>query len=493
MIRAHWAVACGLLAGVAACGGGNVAQKVAQPNAMTANEALDDKKSGGGEAASCLKVGARDTPLVVDMKAMERADLEEVMRRGVGVVSYDCQKIKLLDDCRLAGDYEFLATSKKSEAVQLSSADDVQANLPFSGALLVKAGYGRQSSLDLATVMIGKRTTSVRSAALSDAQGTCAGATHFIRGAYVGAFAMKTGVIGKVEAAATIFSYSGAAKSDSSKKVDNRDGNPDKCDQVAPDAKTPPAECAALLRLELIALAPKKDATKPTDSDELATCPAGTVRGAGGVCTKDAAKPHVCLPDDVADCTAQCEKGDRESCALLGVARLKANQDVPNATKLLDKSCAAGIGIACNGLGVVAAKGIGRSVDFAEAMKHYLHACELGYVRACYNVGSAYAEGQGVPKDKAKAEPIYERACAGGFGLACMNLGVLITDKTGAARDMGRVTKLFERACYGGEGQACANLAVAYSKGDGVKQDAAKAKELAQRACQNGHAPSCGR
>ena len=498
-----WGLVGATAAAVTACGsGGNVASKIAQPNAMTANEAMDEKKGGGGAAGaggeggalSCMKVGSRDTPLIVDMKAMERADLEEAMSRGVGVVAYDCNKIKLLTECKLRGDYAFLATSKKSEAVQFASADEVQANLPFSGTFLVKAGYGRQSSLDLATVMIGKRTTSVRQAAMADAQGTCDGATHFIRGAYVGAFAIKTGTIGKVEASATIFGAGGSAKSDSSKKIDNRDGNPDKCEQVAPDAKAAPAECAALLRLELIALSSEKAASKPSEppADEPATCPAGTLRGAGGVCTKDASKPHVCLPDDVGDCTAQCEKGNSESCANLGVARLKANQDIPNATKLLEKACAAGVGIGCNGLGVVAAKGMGRAPDFAEAMKQYLHACELGYIRACYNVAWAHAEGQGVAKDKDKAEPIYDRACAGGMGLACMNLGVILMDKKGAGRDTARAAKLFDRACNGGEGQACANLAVAYSNGDGVKKDDAKAKELAERACREGHKPSCG-
>jgi TPR repeat protein len=494
MTRTPWLVASGLLAGLSACGGGNLAEKVAQPKAMTANEALDGKASGPG---ACLQVGARDTPLVVDLKAMDRADLEQVMHRGVGVVAYDCKKLKLLDDCRLTGDYEFIATSKKSEAVQFASADEVQANLPFSASLLVKAGYGRQSSLDLATVMIGKRTATTRTAAVADAKGSCEGATHFIRGAYVGAFAMKTGVIGKVEAAATIFGYSGSGKSDSSKKVENRDGNPEKCEQVALDAKAPPAECSALLRLELVALATQTTAStpaKPSDPapEELATCPSGTSRGAGGVCIKDSSKPHACAATDLADCTAQCEKGNSESCATLGVERLKANQDVANATKLLERSCAAGVGLGCNGLGVVAAKGIGRTADFAEALKSYSRACDLGYVRACYNVASAHAEGQGVPADKAKAEPIYARACAGGMGLACMNLGVLLTDKAGAARDMARAVTLFERACWGGEGQACANAAIAFNKGDGVKQDAAKAKELAQRACQSGHAPSCG-
>jgi hypothetical protein len=472
------------------CGGGNLAEQVAQPEAMTAKEALNERQSGD---SSCLKVGARDTPLIVDVKASERADLEEAMGRGVGIVGYDCNRIKLLHDCRLPGDYGFVGVSLKKEAVQLASADEVKANLPFSASLLVEAGYGRQSSLDLATIMIGKRTTSVRQAALGEATGTCQGATHFIRGAYVGAFAMRTGTIGKVESAATILGMGGSLKSDSSKNVDNRDGDPARCEQASPDAKAPPNGCAALLRLELIALSPEKakPAAAEQPPEEPATCPAGTVR-AGGMCTKDTARPHVCLPDDVADCTAQCDRGDRESCANLAVQRLKSGQDVPGAVKLLEKACAAGAAKGCNGLGVVAAKGMQGGVDFAAAMTHYLRACELGYMRACYNVAWSHHQGQGVPRDASKAEPLYRRACDGGEGLACMNLGVVIAEKAGAAREMAQAVKLFERACYGGEAQGCANLAVAYSKGDGVGKDEAKAKELAARACREGHQPSCG-
>src|SRR5687767_11385080 len=127
-----------VLVGLAACGGGNLAQQVAQPKAMTANEAMNEKPGAPGDT-SCLKVGARDTPRIVDMKGMERADLEEVMRRGVGVVAYDCNKIKLLPDCNLPGDYGFVGVSMKKEAVQIASADEIKANLPFSAALLVKA------------------------------------------------------------------------------------------------------------------------------------------------------------------------------------------------------------------------------------------------------------------------------------------------------------------------------------------------------------------
>lgn len=421
---------------------------------MTANEAI-------GEAGECVEVGARDTPLVVDMKAMQRADLEEVMQRGVAVVRYSCNELTLLPDCEIPGDYGFLAVSKKEESVQLATADEVRANLPVSGDVLVSAGYGAESSIDLATVMIGKRTTSVRSAGSGDAAGSCDSATHFIRGAYVGAFAVKTGTIGQVEAAASVFKYGFEGASSSEKKVDRKDGSPASCEQVSLDSPTPPADCSALLRLELIALKPGKTAAggaAEPPPEEAATCPAGMVR-VGDFCSNDTSKPHECDPEDAADCAKQCDNGDAVSCAHLGVLRVKTN-DVAGAQPLLQKACDAGVGRGCNGLGVIATKGLAGPPDPTTGVKLYQRACELGYANACHNVAFQLEQGQGVPKDVPTAMKIYERGCDGGNPVSCHNLGVLL-HKT----DAKRAAELYTRGCQGGYSASCGNLNVLRSGG----------------------------
>lgn len=489
-----------LLLCLTACGGMPTPAEMVEPEPMTAADALEEPGADPENPLACREVGARDTPLIVDMKAMDRADIEEVMQGGVGVVAYDCKTIKLLPDCQLGGDYGFIAISKKEETVQLAKADDVAVNLPFSGAALVKAGYGRESSINLATVLVGKHRTTVRRASKQELQGQCSGATHYIRGAYAGAFAMKTGTIGKMEAAVDIFGVGASGDSSSSKKVDKKDGDPKACEQIERDAEAPPAECGALLRLELVALsneapkpAPAAPAGQPPTPPEEPppTCPEGMVF-TGMACMADTGQAHECNPEDAADCRAQCDKGHMLSCAHLGVLHFKGQgvaRDAAKGRELMDKACAAGVGKGCNGLGVVAAKGLMGAPDLTKALEHYNQACQLGYMRACHNVGYVYEVGQGVPKDEEKAVAIYHRGCNGGLAESCMNLGLMIVKAPGTDHAQG--VKLLERACYGGYGQACANAATGHSKGDGVPKDMEKAKAFAARACQYGYKPSC--
>lgn len=452
--------------------------EVVRPDAMTADQAM-------AEGGSCTEVGARDTPLVVDMKAMQRADLEEVMRSGVAVVHYDCNELTLLVDCKVPGDYGFLAVSKKEESVQMASADDVRANLPVSGDVLVSAGYGSKSSIDLATVMIGKRTTSVRAAGTGDAAGSCDSATHFVRGAYVGAFAVKTGTIGEIEAAASVFKYGFEGASKSEKNVDRRDGDPASCAQVDLDSETPPADCSALLRLELVALA--EGTAVPTSDPQPAseeTCPQGLVR-VGGLCTSDASQPHECSPEDEADCTAQCDNGNALSCAHLGVLKVKAGQ--ADAGKvLLTKACDAGVGRGCNGLGVIATTGLVGAPDPTTGVKRYRQACEQGCVPACHNVAFQLEQGQGVPKDVPQAMAIYKRGCDGGLGNSCHNLGALVQPT-----DAKQAAELYTRGCQGGFAPSCGNLAQLHTDGEGVAKDPARAAALRKQACAGGVKKAC--
>jgi uncharacterized protein len=53
--------------------------------------------------------------------------------------------------------------------------------------------------------MVGKRKTTWANALQQDLRGNCDGATHFVRGATVGAFAMRSGVMGRARSVAELF------------------------------------------------------------------------------------------------------------------------------------------------------------------------------------------------------------------------------------------------------------------------------------------------
>ena len=144
----------------------------------------------------CDSVADFGQPLIVDLKAHERAVYEAVMKDGVAVVSYDCNQLHIIKDCKIDGDYGFVGVSPKEEVVRLDGADEIQLNLPSFGARIA-AEVKRDASLDLGLILIGMRRTTVDAADKKRLKGSgCDKATHFVRGAFVGAFALKQGSSG---------------------------------------------------------------------------------------------------------------------------------------------------------------------------------------------------------------------------------------------------------------------------------------------------------
>lgn len=130
------------------------------------------------------------------------------MKEGVAVVSYSCKGLKVLKDCKVDGKYGFLGMTKKEQVIRLNNADEVKANLPLAGAGIaanIGAEMQRGATLDVAMVMIGKIKTTNASLTKDDLQGECADATHFVKGAIVGAFVMETGTKGSAKTAAQLF------------------------------------------------------------------------------------------------------------------------------------------------------------------------------------------------------------------------------------------------------------------------------------------------
>ncbi len=118
------------------------------------------------------------------------------MKDGIAVVQYGCDSIRLLSDCHVDGQYGFVGVTRKEQVIELKNGDEIRANLPKTGALLgmkLEGDLERGASLDVALVMVGKERTRRNHATRADLVGDCNGATHFVRGAMIGAFAMATG------------------------------------------------------------------------------------------------------------------------------------------------------------------------------------------------------------------------------------------------------------------------------------------------------------
>ena len=499
-------ILCPVLA--AACGP-SVASST-RPKPMTASAALGDEAAAEPGVCRDVKEGGR--PLVVDWKPEQRGDLEVAMKSGIAVMAYDCQKMTLLSDCRVEGTYGFKGVVFKQQLIRLVDQDEIRANLPFSGTALaaqLSAELERGATLDLATALVGHLTGSRVAVNRAELSGRCDGATHFVRGANVGAFVMQSGERAQLATAAGLFGASADAGSTSSRMARVEDGSVDACKQTSSDSANPPNNCGALVRVHLLPI--DEAAAKPAPASASATvaeaevqareaakmettCPEGLVLQEGK-CTKPAAQTaHECRADDAADCKAQCDKGQPASCARLArlVAKGKAGEaDPAKSAQLLRVACDADLGDACSDLGIQQFSGKGVPADPIRAVQLFEKACKLGEANGCFNLGNVYYDGEGVAKDRAKAFALFEQSCNAGKPAGCINVGNMYDDGDGVAADSAKAFALFKRACEGDAALGCVNLAYMHAEGKSVAKDQGAALGMYEKACTLGNARGC--
>jgi len=478
----------------AACGGSNAGSAV-RPADPQASSALGE--------APCREAEKYGEPLVVDWPSEQRGDLEVAMHEGVAVVAYSCKAIRLLKDCHADGTYGFIGTTQREQVVKLESSDEVQANLPTLGAAFLSkigADMQRGAALDIALVTIGKKKTTLTAATTDDLKGTCDGATHFVRGAAVGAFALDTGTRGQVRAAAEIFGASTKAESSSTKAVHNKDGDVGDCKQAAPDSPKPPSQCGAPVRLELLAITAKPKGAEPAppppaakDAVDLAepeeSCPKGLVLSAGKCTAAAQAKSFQCESGKAEECTQQCEKGSAGSCATLGAMYAEGNHVSRNygmAAGRLKQGCDGGVDEACVGLGALTfdGRGVDKSVDRARDL--FAKGCDGGVAEGCTGQGKAMLASKLITTD-ADTVKVFQRACDGGSAAGCRELGALYEGGRNVPKDPSKALDAYKRACFGRNAESCARAGDAMEK----NRDTLGAGIFYQRACWGQYFDGC--
>ena len=428
----------------AGCGGQSTGEAV-MPADLTYAGATGKDES---EAKACLEArGSLDT-LVIDMDPADRLELETSMKDGVAVVKFGCEGVTLLRDCRVAGGYGFKGATLKEQVLSLTTADEVRANLPSLGSVIaadLSAEMQRGATLDVGLAMVGKIRSTRVAVGTPDLAGECDGATHFVRGATVGAFAMAKGSRGEAKAAATVFQIGASGKSVASRKLKQTDGELASCQRSSSRALEAPDRCSALLRLELKSLAEGAQAEPAMAS--VSGCPEGFVSENDKCVSAKAGAARRCTYGSDVECRQQCEAGSTESCAYVG-HMLMAGGDLASSAPFFEKGC----------------KG--------------------GNLLACHNWGYAFYEGAGVPKDFARAKEQFSKVCDGGEPVGCAGLALLHVEGSGVPKDPVEGARLYTLACNGGEMMyGCPLLGRLYERGEGVPRDLAKARELYERSC----------
>jgi hypothetical protein len=206
-------------------------------------------------AARCGGVGQIVRPLIIEWPATDRASLESRLRRGLVVVRYEGCLVEVLRDCAAPEfAYDYQGITRKNDQITIRSTDELYVNMPLT-AVDLEAKLAKAGELNVSMALVGNYEAQRARFDISELQGRCAGATHVIAAAQVGAFAFYTGAAAEIGTAVEVENVAGVGgRSTASREILNEDGDALACKNSTPSDLEPPPECGALLRLELSAL-----------------------------------------------------------------------------------------------------------------------------------------------------------------------------------------------------------------------------------------------
>ena len=188
------------------------------------------------------------------------------MQDGIAVVSFDCNKLRLLPKCHVDGDYSFRKTSGQRRLIRLRNLDEIKAHLPSSGARLgteLEASIKRGATLDISLQTIGRVLSSRSGISRELLRGECEDATHIVRGATLGAFTMNTNTSGQVNGNVAVVSGEGSSE----KSVRVSGGDMEACNNEDSDGKAP-AGCNTPIRLHLEKIEGEEEKTVISNREE---------------------------------------------------------------------------------------------------------------------------------------------------------------------------------------------------------------------------------
>ncbi len=370
------------------------AAEAVRPEAPSAGEAMGTKCDPKAESTNVF---------VVDLPPETRSDLEIALSAGsLAIAKFDCKELKILRTCKASGEYQFRGTSAKERVLSLESADEIRAALPLGGAGIAAAFEAEASAgtkFDLGMVLAGQMVGSASSFSAAELSGNCAGATHVITAAKMGAFAMGTSSKAEMRTAAEVFGAGASAGSKASKLTKSRDGSIQACEAAESGSAKAPKNCDALIALEVTKL-----------SDDY------------GDVDSDLGELLVTLGDlkcsDAAACEAGCNAGKGRSCAELGVSLIGGDgmdKNVPRGRALLKKSCDLGDVKGCSAFADILLMS-GDEKRFDDAIVAADKACNIGRDGGgCHSLSILW----GRKGDKEKEEKYRDKACFAGYEPAC--------------------------------------------------------------------------
>ncbi len=279
--------------GLAACAG-ETTPAASAPRESGQSSLMNDTFAGKNRC----NPDEQDRPFVVEWDATDMSSLESIAAQDVVVVRYEGCKLTVLDRCRnesihgALGAYKAVDwTSGQLESVDVANVGELYAKLPLGAASLggrVEAG----EKFHMEYFVAGTRSASrgdVYRADLEKLPG-CQGATHFVYGYNLGAFALGSVKQGQANAGGSLYGFGAGGTAKSHHQVDKKGGDLGVC---RGNSATEVAGCKAPIRLILRSIAQGEN---PNQEEHAAPDTDASLNAAGQISTRldmsDQAREH---------------------------------------------------------------------------------------------------------------------------------------------------------------------------------------------------------
>ena len=273
------------------------------------------------EQARCRVAASQSSPLVTEWPASEKANLDVLLRNGTVAVAYSGCSMRLLPECRVAGEYYWQQTTPATDSLEINDSDELFAKLPL-GAASLEAELKRSGKLSVKTTVAGQLR--VRNANVADIprEGPCAQATHIVTGLSLGAFALTAGGQKDTKLGAEVSIVGTGVKTERSADLLRSAGDFEACSQGT--AESPHVNCASPIQAFLVPL--------PGRTEEEG--PPGTVKV--DFVSGDASTRWDVYADDVVICTTPCERYVSAERPIMLRARDDSFGGVPDRVRVLN-------------------------------------------------------------------------------------------------------------------------------------------------------------
>ena len=208
--------------------------------------ALPEVKDADAQQATCKVAKDPLNPLIVEWPGTNKVALDSASQKSVVVVSYVGCVLKVLASCQAGGSYEFKGVTPVRDKVSIENESELYARLPL-GVASLKAVLASSGRLDLDYVAIGQREAGKPPVTL---QGSCEGATHYIRTIMIGAYGLDA--ISKSKAGVSADIADRGVGGEAREGVRRLRGSGDVAKCSSGSAK--PEDCGAVLQLGLAPL-----------------------------------------------------------------------------------------------------------------------------------------------------------------------------------------------------------------------------------------------